>query len=128
MRNYYKTARDTIEVPRGHKHFESKFDARIEDSERYKQYRRRMPYHLWDGKLPLDADLEITAMKAIHLSSENLERLIEEQDRMEMWMDEAQYAKEVLAQLRADERVRDDNPSVAKAYRNYLTLLELARK
>ena len=30
--------------------------------------------------------------------------------------------------LRKDETVRDDNPAVAKAYRNYLTLLELARK
>lgn len=125
---YDRTAKQMSESPRDLKDFESKFDCRIEESNKYRQHVRRVPYHFWDGKLPLDAELQIVPMKAIHISSENLERLIAEQDRAERWQEEAEYAKRVLSNLRADERVRDDNPAVAKAYRNYLTLLELCRK
>lgn len=110
------------------KYFESKFEARIEDSKEYRQYARRMPYYMWDGKLPLDADVQVVPMKAIHLTTDNLERLIREQERMEHLEQDAEYGKKLWTMLRADERVRDDNPAVAKAYRNYLTLLELARK
>lgn len=116
------------ESPRDLKDFESKYEARIEDSREYKQYVRRMPYHMWDGKLPFDTEVEVVPMKAIHLTRDNLERLIREQESLDRWMDEAEYAKKVLSSLRNDERVRDDNPAVAKAYRNYLMLLELARK
>jgi len=47
---------------------------------------------------------------------------------MEHIKSDAEYGKKLCNMLHADERVRDDNPAVAKAYRNYLTLLELARK
>jgi hypothetical protein len=67
-------------------------------------------------------------MKCIHLSTENLERLIKEQDRMDSLRDEANYAKTVLTSMRRDQQVRDSNPAVDKAYRNYQMLLELARK
>ena len=116
------------EAPRDIKDFESKFEARIEDSREYKQYVRRMPYHMWDGKIPFDTEVEVVPMKAIHLTRDNLERLIREQESMDRWMNEAEYAKKVLTSLRQDERVRDDNPAVQKAYKNYLMLLELARK
>ena len=110
------------------RYFEAKFDARIEDSREYKQYVRRMPYINWDGKIPFDAELKVIPMKAIHLSSDNLERLFKEQEQMDIMMSDAEYGKKIVRMLREDERVRDDNPAVAKAYRNYLTLLELARK
>jgi hypothetical protein len=115
------------EAPKDLKYFESKFEARIEDSKEYKQYVRRMPYYMWDGKLPLDIETQVVPMKAIHLSFDNLERLIREQEQMERIEGDAEYGKKVVSMLRADERVRDDNPAVAKAYRNYLALLELAR-
>lgn len=35
--------------------------------------------------------------------------------------------REILRGLREDEAIRNSNPAVAKAYRNYITLLELAR-
>lgn len=108
--------------------FAAKFDARIEDSREYRQYVRRMPYHEWDGELPFKVEPQVVPMKAIHISSENLERLVKEQERMDRLLDDAEYGKKVVRMLREDERVRDDNPAVAKAYRNYLTLLELARK
>jgi len=110
------------------KDFESKFEARIEDSREYKQYVRRMPYNMWDGKQPFDAEVEVVPMKSIHLTIDNLERLLRDQERMDRIEDENQYAKTILTGLRKDEQVRNDNPAVDKAYRNYLMLLELARK
>ena len=116
------------EAPKDLKYFESKFEARIEDSKEYRQYVRRMPYNMWDGKVPFESEVQTAPMKCIHLTSDNLERLIREQERMEHLEQDADYGKKLWTMLRADERVRDDNPAVAKAYRNYLTLLELARK
>lgn len=124
--NAYDTMR--AEAPRDHKDFESKYEARIEDSREYKQYVRRMPYHMWDGKVPFDTDVEVVPMKAIHLTRDNLERLVREQERYDRILDDAEYGKKIVSMLRADERIRDNNPAVAKAYRNYITLLELARK
>jgi hypothetical protein len=111
-----------------YKAFEAKFEARIEDSREYKQYVRRMPYIMWDGKVPFEAEAQVVPMKSIHLTTDNLERLVREQERMDNLQKDAKYGKELWTMLRADERVRDDNPAVAKAYRNYLALLELARK
>jgi hypothetical protein len=110
------------------RYFESKFEARIEDSREYKQYVRRMPYDMWDGKVPFNVEPQVVPMKCIHLTIDNLERLIREQELMDHLQSDAEYGKKLCNMLRADERVRDDNPAVAKAYRNYLTLLELARK
>ena len=38
------------------------------------------------------------------------------------------HAMQVLEQARADERIRQDNPAVQKAWMRYLMLLEIARK
>jgi hypothetical protein len=123
-----KFAYDLERPQRDLKYFESKFEARIEDSKEYKHYTRRMPYYMWDGKLPMDVEVEVVPMKAIHLSFDNLERLIREQERMEHLESDAKDGKKIWTMLREEERVRDDNPAVAKAYRNYIMLLELARK
>jgi hypothetical protein len=110
------------------RYFESKFEALIEDSKEYKQYVRQVPYNFTYGKLSYEDDLRVVPMKSIHLTTDSLERLIREQERMDHLEKHAKYGKELWTMLRADERVRDDNPAVAKAYRNYLALLELARK
>jgi len=110
------------------RYFESKFEARIEDSKEYKQYVRRIPYDMWDGKVPFNVEAQVVPMKCIHLTTDNLDRLIREQEIMGHLEKDAEYGKKLWTMLREDERVRDDNPAVAKAYRNYLTLLELARK
>ena len=54
------------------RYFESKFEARIEDSREYKQYVRRMPYDMWDGKIPFEATAQVVPMKCIHLTIEYL--------------------------------------------------------
>jgi hypothetical protein len=110
-------------------YFISKFECRVEDSREYNQYVRPMPYYrdVWSSD-DFRMETKITPMKAIHLTSDNLTRLVAEQEHMQRLSDDAEYGKRIYNMLRADERVRDDNPAVAKAYRNYLTLLELARK
>jgi hypothetical protein len=125
---YNKTATQINEgAPRDLQYFESKFEARIEDSREYRQHVRRMPYNMWDGKIPFDTEVEVVPMKAVHLTRDNLERLIREQELIDHLQSDAEYGKKLWNMLREDERVRDRNPAVAKAYRNYLTLLELAR-
>jgi hypothetical protein len=113
--------------PRDQKYFESKFEAHVEDSKEYRQYVRHMPYYMWDGKQPLDVETRVVPMKAIHLSSNSLERLIAEQRHMDSLQDDAEYGKRLWADERRDLMVRERNPAVAKAYQKYLTLLELAR-
>lgn len=126
---YNKTATETAQAySKDQKQFEAKFEARIEDSREYKQYVKRMPYIDWDGKIPFDAEVTIAPMKAIHMTTDNLERLLREQEHLEHWKMDAEYGKKVVNMLREDERIRDENPSVAKAYRNYLMLLDLCRK
>ena len=123
--NQFKYSREEL---KDFKYFESKFQARIEDSKEYRQYVREMPYRMWDGNDSFDTDIKVVPMKCIHLTIDSLQRLIRDQERMEHMESDAEYGKKIVSMLRADERVRDDNPAVAKAYRNYLTLLEMARK
>ena len=124
-----KTARQFAEEqPRDLKYFESKFEARIEDSREYKQYVRQMPYYKWDGREPYNVDTQVVPMKAIHLSSDNLAKLLAEQNLMDRLLDDANEGKRIWRQEHEDSRVRNQNPAVEKAYRNYQMLLELARK
>jgi hypothetical protein len=126
MRHNYDKQRDSVGDL---EYFISKFECRVEDSREYNQYVRPVPYYR-DVCSSDDFRMEtkITPMKAIHLTSDNLTRLVAEQEHMQRLSDDAEYGKRIYNMLIADERVRDDNPAVAKAYRNYLTLLELARK
>jgi hypothetical protein len=113
--------------PRDIEYFESKFEARIEDSREYRHYERQMPYYAWDGKEPYNIDTQIVPMKAIHLSSDNLAKLLAEQNLIDILMKDANEGKRIWRQEREDSRVRSQNPTVEKAYRNYQVLLELAR-
>ena len=127
--SYMKPAKQFAEEqPRDLKYFESKFEARIEDSREYKQYVRQMPYYKWDGREPYNVDTQVVPMKAIHLSSDNLAKLLAEQNLMDRLLDDANEGKRIWRQEHEDSRVRNQNPAVEKAYRNYQMLLELARK
>jgi hypothetical protein len=119
---------DSNDHTRGIGLFQSKFECQIEDSEKFKQYVRRMPYHLWDGRVPFEADTQVVPMKAIHLSIDNLEKLIAEQELMQHLKYDAEQGKRLWRREHEDIAVRAANPAVEKAYRNYQTLLELCRK
>jgi hypothetical protein len=66
-------------------------------------------------------------MKAIHLTTDNLERLIREQELIHNLKKDAEEGKRIWIRDCEDRRVRSQNPAVEKAYRNYQMLLELAR-
>jgi hypothetical protein len=108
-------------------YFRNKFECCIEDSKEYKQYVRQMPYYKWDGREPYHIDTEVVPMKAIHLSTDNLKRLVAEQEHMENLKKDANEGKRLWIRECEDKRVRNQNPAVEKAYRNYQMLLELAR-
>ena len=110
-------------------YFISKFECRVEDSREYNQYMGQVPYHrdFYDND-NFKVETKIVPMKAIHLTSDNLARLVAEQEHMQRLSDDAEQGKRLWVQQREDRQVRDANPAVEKAYRNYQMLLELARK
>ena len=110
-------------------YFQSKFECRIEDSREYNQYVRQVPYHrdFYDtGSFKMET--EVVPMKAIHLTSDNLKRLVMEQEHMRHLKEDAEQGKRLWQQDREDRAVRERNSAVEKAYRNYQMLLELARR
>ena len=110
-------------------YFISKFECRVTDSREYNQYMRGPnPYHrdFYDSD-NFKVETKIVPMKAIHLTSDNLARLVAEQEHMQRLSEDAEYGKRMWDQERRDSMVRDSNPAVEKAYQKYVMLLELAR-
>ena len=126
MRHNYAKQRDNVGDL---EYFISKFECRVEDSREYNQYVRPMPYYRdVCGGDDFRMETKITPMKAIHLTSGNLTRLVAEQERMEHMKSDAEQGKRMWDQQCRDQMVRDNNPAVDKAYQKYVMLLELARK
>ena len=114
--------------PRDIEYFQGKFDCRIEVSQRYNQYVRQSPYYrdFYDSG-DYKMETKVLPMKAIHISTDNLNRLIAEQEHMLNLQKDAEEGKRLWIRDCEDRRVRNQNPAVEKAYRNYQMLLELAR-
>jgi hypothetical protein len=113
----------------GIEYFQSKFECRIEDSRDYNQYVRPVPYHrdFYDTS-SYKIETQVVPMKAIHLTSDSLNRLVSEQEHIQHLEQDAEYGKRMWQQEREDKSVRERNSAVEKAYRNYQLLLELARR
>jgi hypothetical protein len=110
-------------------YFQNKFECRIEDSKEYRQYVRPAPqYRDFHDLSSYKIETEIVPMKAIHLSTDNLNRLVAEQEHMQHLREDAEQGKRLWQQEREDRAVRERNSAVEKAYRNYQLLLELARR
>jgi hypothetical protein len=109
-------------------YFQSKFECHIEDSKEYRHYVRQMPYYKWDGREPYNIETQVVPMKSIHLTIDNLKRLVMEQEHMRHLREDAEQGKRLWQQEREDRAVRERNSAVEKAYRNYQVLLELCRK
>jgi hypothetical protein len=122
----------TQEEQRDTKQFESRFQAHITESKEYRRaayVRPPIDYSYYQpGTALYEMERRVEPLVAIHLPREQFDRLMDEQTRMNIWRDEAEYAKKVLTGLRKDKCVRADNPAVDKAYQKYVMLLELARK
>jgi hypothetical protein len=130
--NYYKERYTNLSIKSSAgelEYFVSKFECRVEDSREYNQYVRPTSYHSdFYDRDSFQMDTKITPMKAIHLTSDNLARLVAEQEHIQRLSDDAEYGKRVWAEERKDRAVRDANPAVEKAYQRYVMLLEIARK
>ena len=127
--NYNHNHFNPQDTARDLEYFISKFECRVEDSREYNQYVRQVPYYRdICSSDDFRMETEITPMKAIHLTSDNLAKLVAEQEHMQRLSDDAAFGKRIWTQIHEDKRVRDSNPAVEKAYRNYQMLLELARK
>ena len=109
-------------------YFISKFECRVEDSREYNQYVRPTSYNCdFYDRDSFKIETKITPMKAIHLTSDNLARLVAEQERMEHMKSDAEQGKRMWDQQCRDQLVRDKNPAVEKAYQKYQMLLGLCR-
>ena len=130
--NYYKERYNNLSIKSSAgelEYFISKFECRVEDSREYNQYVRPVPYYR-DVCSSDDFRMEtkITPMKAIHLTSDNLAKLVAEQEQMQRLGEDAEYGKKCWTHAHKDQIVRNENPAVEKAYQKYVMLLELARK
>jgi len=110
-------------------YFIGKFECRVEDSREYNQYVRPATYYRdVCSSDDFRMDTKITPMKAIHLTSDNLAKLVAEQEHIQRLSDDAEQGKRMWDQQCRDQMVRDKNPAVDNAYQKYVMLLELARK
>jgi hypothetical protein len=126
MRDRYVKQRDNVGDL---EYFISKFECRVEDSREYNQYVRPSSYHQdFYDRSSFQMETKITPMKAIHLTSDNLAKLLAEQEHMQRLSEDAEYGKRAWDHERRDSMVRNKNPAVEKAYQKYLMLLELCRE
>jgi hypothetical protein len=126
---YHKTATQTLAAGTEVTSFARKYSAYISDS---KQYRHRVPEPMmWDDPRAMYQHYYLTTHDEpyveMHLPRASLEHIMSVVESHGTDADKINHAMGVLKQLRADERVRDDNPAVQKAWMKYITLLELAR-
>lgn len=125
------TATEALEDRRDVDKFARKYNAYVSTS---RQYRRRVPRPvMWDDPRSVYEYQYITdtyeePYVEVHMPAASFEHIIRVGEAEEQDAYKIQHAFDVLKQHRIDEGVRNDNPAVQKAWRNYLMLLELARK
>jgi hypothetical protein len=125
------TATQALESRKDIDSFARKYGAYIGDS---RQYRRRVPEPMmWDDPRAVYQHTFLThtydePYVEIHIPRGSFEHILARDEVQEQDAFKVKHALDVLKQHRVDEQVRNDNPAVQKAWRNYLMLLELARK
>lgn len=98
-----------------------------------KMYYKRMPirYTAWieqGGPIPFEQEHYREPYVEVAIPQHRFQQLVESEQVYEDALRGHEHANSVLQQSRADERVRDSNPAVQKAWIKYQTLLELARQ
>ena len=127
---YHKTATQTLEASNDVRAFARKYSAYISES---RQYRHRVPEPMmWDDPRRVYRDYYLNTHDEpyveLHMPQGSLQHIMSVVEAHGADADKINHAMGVLNQLRADERVRDNNPAVQKAWMKYITLLELTRK
>ena len=111
--------------------FLHKYEATAGLSNRYYRRYRRMQYTDWCAQgspIPMNIEEESEPMIEMTIPQHRFRDLIEQDEYVSKLEQERDYNQNIVNMLRADERVRWNNPTVDKAYKKYLMLLELARK
>lgn len=133
--NYNKTATERMDDHYRQnsdvQHFLQKYEATAGLSQKYYRRYHRMSYTDWCNQgspIPLTTEAESEPMIEMTIPQDRFRDLIEQDEYVTKLEQERDYNQNIVSMLRADERVRWNNPSVDKAYKKYLMLLELARK
>ena len=126
--NYYQQEYSFKQPDRSLDYFKAKFEAHITKSREFKYAVRDEPNYRFNATDAYTHSIRSEPCVAVHMPKERFERLIAQQDYIDRMESDANYGKELLRRQHDDRMVRESNDSVAKAYRNYQMLLELARK
>lgn len=114
--------------------FLAQYEARAGYSNRAYYYRRPQYNYTYHESIDVlnyhTATMEIEREPYVEvlLPKHQLERIVQYQEDAKDYVRSSRHAIESAAQQRIDERVRESNPAVQKAWTKYLMLLELARK
>lgn len=107
--------------------FKEKYNADVNQSQR--RYARIPRYDYMQSHHAVDyITHEYDYCIDVTLTKEQFHKLVESDHYYTQLSRNQEYNQQIVDMLRVDERVRMDNPSVDKAYKKYLMLLELARK
>jgi hypothetical protein len=109
--------------------FCQRYNAKITDSEHRRARRETVPNWSMDHTKysPVEYRVEYEQLIALHMPKESLDQLMALELKVEQMHDHLnRQARKEQSEIE-DARVRNSNSAVAKAYRNYQTLLELAR-
>lgn len=109
--------------------FLRKYESSAELSTR-KLYARRVPvrYDEWinnGGPIPFEQTVEREPMVEIHMPKHRFQDLIEREDRIDSDQNELRRYKEIMQDMYQEERIRNNNPALKKAWENYQLLLRL---
>lgn len=111
--------------------FSKRYGAYIGESRSYRE-RRAEPMMISDFRDSYQYDFSRSTFDVpyveIHMPQAAFEQFMQIEEANAYDAHQVNHAMSVLRQHRADERVREDNPAVRKAWQKYLMLLELARK
>jgi hypothetical protein len=131
--NYYNQIYETtkITVDEAIADFLKRYESTAELS-RHKLYARRIPvrYNEWlkdGGPIPFEQSIEREPMIEMYMPQDRFRNLVEQERWSGKVEQEAHYYKKRYMQEVEDDKVRNRNPSVKKAWEQYQMLLELAR-
>lgn len=96
----------------------------------HRMYAKRQPirYTDWKGDIPFYQEVEKEPYVEMYIPQHRFTELVEQEKYLSYLEQTAESSKNLVDGLRRDERIRNENPSVQKAYEKYLMLLELARR
>lgn len=115
----YDTERETNK-------FLHKYEAHAGMSGRMYAKRQPIRYTDWKGDIPFRQEVQTEPYVEMYIPQHRFRELIEQEKYVSYLEDRAEHNKVLVDKIRKEERIRDANPAVEKAWRNYQLLLKLA--